>query len=64
MVLYIATTIVERILFLMKIVNNQLNNWIWDVWINDWLVTHTKKDIFHIVDNKSIIQRFLNIKSH
>ena len=43
---------------------NKLRNRMRDEWINNNLIVYVKKDAFNSVDNKSIVQRFQNMKSH
>ena len=64
LVLPVVTTTVERAFSVMKIIMNRLHNRIRDAWMNDCLVTYIERDIFNSIDNKLIIQRFQNIKSH
>ena len=47
----------------MNIIKNRLRNRIGDQWINDCLVTYTKKDIFKTIECKEIMQRFQNMKN-
>jgi hypothetical protein len=46
LVLPIATTTVERAFSAMNIVKNRLRKRMGDQWMNDYLITYIKKDIF------------------
>ena len=35
-----------------------------DEWITNYLIVYVEKYVFNSVDNKSIAQRFQNMKSH
>ena len=50
LILLIATTNVERDFSAMNIIKNRLRNRIGDQWMNDYLVTYIKKDIFKITE--------------
>ena len=58
-----ATTSVERAFSAMKIVKNRLRNRMGDSLMNDCLITYIEKDVFEMVDNEAIIQRFQNMKT-
>ena len=47
----------------MKIVKNRLRNRMGDSLMNDCLITYIEKDVFEMVDNEAIIQRFQNMKT-
>ena len=63
LLLLVATATVERVFSIMKIIKTQLRNRLRDDLMNDCLVTYIKKNIFEIIDNENIIQRFQNMKS-
>ena len=47
----------------MKFVKNEFHNWTGDEWMNNNLIVYLEKDVFNSIDNKSIAQRFQNMKS-
>ena len=61
--LLVATTTVERAFSTLNIIKNWLRNQIGDQWMNDFLVTYIKKDIFKTIKCEEIMQRFQNIKN-
>ena len=60
--LLVATAIVEKVFFIIKISRISYTIRLKDNLINDCLVTYIEKDIFKTIDNKNIIQRFQNMK--
>ncbi|KAA3453591.1 zinc finger MYM-type protein 1-like [Gossypium australe] len=46
LILSVATTSVERVVYAMKVVKYRLRNRIGDQWMNDCLITYVEKDIF------------------
>ena len=51
LILHVTITIVERMLFLMKITKNQLHDYIGDTQMNVCLITQKKNNIFYIIDH-------------
>ena len=47
----------------MKYINNKLRNQMGDQWMNDCLVVYIEKDVVCSIDNKTIMQRFQNMKT-
>jgi hypothetical protein len=48
----------KRAISAMNIVKNHLHNRMGDQWMNDCLITYIEKDIFKIISNEEILQRF------
>ena len=61
-ILPVATASVERVFSAMNIVKNRLRNRMGDEWMNDNLIVYIEKDIFDIVDNEIIMQRYQKMK--
>ena len=61
--LLVATAIVERSFSAMKYIKNELCNRMGDQWMNDCLIVYVEKDVACSIDNKTIMQRFQNIKT-
>ena len=59
----VATASVERAFSAMNIVKNQMRNKMGDQWLNDSLTVYIEKDVFNVIDNEPIINRFQNMKS-
>ena len=59
----IVTAIVERSFSAMKYIKNELCNRMGDQWMNDCLIVYIEKDVACSIDNKTIVQRFQNIKT-
>ena len=62
--LLVATATVERSFSTMKYIKNELRNRMRDQWMNDCLVMYIEKDVACSIDNKTIMQRFQNMKTH
>ena len=60
---HVATATVEKSFSAMKYINNKLRNRMGDQWMNDCLVVYIEKDVVCSIDNKTIMQRFQNIKT-
>ena len=61
--LLVATATIERNFSAMKYINNELRNRMGDQWMNDYLIVYIEKDVVCSIDNKTIMQRFQNIKT-
>nr|XP_011462100.1 PREDICTED: uncharacterized protein LOC101307575 [Fragaria vesca subsp. vesca] len=61
LILLVATATVERAFSAMNIIKNQMRNRMGDQWLNDSLTVYLEKDVFSVIDNESIIQRFQNM---
>ncbi|XP_024195986.1 zinc finger MYM-type protein 1-like [Rosa chinensis] len=61
LVLPVTTATVERAFSAMNIIKNRLRNRMGDQWLNDSLTVYLEKDIFNVIDNELIIQRFQNM---
>jgi hypothetical protein len=48
----------KRAISEMNIIKNHLYNRMGDQWMNDCLITYIEKDIFKIISNEKIMQRF------
>ena len=59
----IVTATVERSFSAMKYIKNELCNRMGDQWMNDCLIVYIEKDVACSIDNKTIVQRFQNIKT-
>ena len=59
----IVTAIVERSFSAMKYIKNELCNRMGDQWMNGCLIVYIEKDVACSIDNKTIVQRFQNIKT-
>jgi hypothetical protein len=59
LILPVVTATVERVFSTMNIVKNRLHNRMGDQWMKDGLITYIENDIFKIISNEEIIQRFL-----
>ena len=59
----IVTAIVERSFSAIKYIKNELCNRMGDQWMNDCLIVYIEKDVACSIDNKTIVQRFQNIKT-
>ena len=62
--LLVATATVERSFSTMKYIKNELRNRMGDQWMNDCLIVYIEKDVARSIDNKTIMQRFQNMKTH
>ena len=62
LILPVATASVERVFSAMKIIKSSLRNRMGDEWMNDCLVSYIESDIFKIIDNEAILQKFQNMK--
>ena len=60
----VATAIVEINFSAMKYIKNELRNRMGDHWMNDCLILYIEKDVACSIDNKNIMQRFQNMKTH
>ncbi|XP_042410891.1 uncharacterized protein LOC122000593 [Zingiber officinale] len=58
LVLLVATTSVERVFSMMKIIKTDLCNRMEDEWMNDSLVVYIENDIFATIENEQILQYF------
>ena len=58
LLLYVATTSVERVFSVMKAVKTDLRNRMGDEWLNDSLVVYIENEIFVSIDNELILNRF------
>ena len=47
----------------MKYIKNELRNRMGDRWMNDCLMVYIEKDVTCSIDNKTIMQRFQNMKT-
>jgi hypothetical protein len=63
LILPVAIATVERAFSIMNIVKNRLRNIMEYQWMNDCLVTYIEKDIFKIINNEKIMQRFQGMKT-
>ena len=54
LILPVATATVKRAFSAMKYVKIMLCNQMRDQWMNDWLVTYIKKNVFASIDNEAI----------
>jgi hypothetical protein len=63
LILPVGTAIVERVFSAMSIVKYRLRNRMEDEWMNDCLITYIEKDIFKIISNEEIMQRFQGMKA-
>ena len=59
----VATATIEISFSAMKYIKNELRNRMGDQWMNDFLVVYIKKDVAYSIDNKTIMQRFQNMKT-
>ncbi|XP_028093165.1 uncharacterized protein LOC114293326 [Camellia sinensis] len=62
LILPVATATVERVFLAMTIVKNRLWNRMGDEWINDNLVVYIEREIFDVIDNDTIMERFQKMK--
>ncbi|KAL3825522.1 hypothetical protein ACJIZ3_021551 [Penstemon smallii] len=58
LILPVATASVERAFSAMKYIKNRLRNRMGNEWLNDSMITYIEKDVFDIVTDDSIMQRF------
>jgi hypothetical protein len=63
LILPVGTAIVERVFSAMSIVKHRLRNRMEDEWMNNCLITYIEKDIFKIISNEEIMQRFQGMKA-
>ncbi|XP_070032313.1 uncharacterized protein [Nicotiana tomentosiformis] len=63
LILLVATAMVERAFSSMKYIKNDLQSRIGDGFINDYLVCYIEDEVFEIVPNDAIIDRFQNMTS-
>ena len=61
--LLIATTSVQKTFLAMNNIKNKMCNKMGDQWLNDSLTVYLENDIFTTIDNETIINRFLNMKT-
>lgn len=61
--LSIATASVERAFSAMNIVKSKLRNKLGDLWSNDCLLTYIESELFDLIENDAIIERFQNIRT-
>ena len=59
----VVTATVERSFSAMKYIKNELRNRMGDRWMNDCLMVYIEKDVVCSIDNKTIMQRFQNMKT-
>ena len=59
----IATATAERSFSTMKYIKNELRNRMRDQWMNNCLVMYIERDVGCSIDNKTIMQRFQNMKT-
>jgi len=59
----VATATVKRSFSAIKYIKNELRNWIGDQWMNDCLIVYIERDVVCSIDNKTIMQRFQNMKT-
>ena len=63
LLLPVATTTVERVFSVMKVVKTDLQNRMRGEWLNDSLVVYIENEIFDSIDNELILNRFQNMDS-
>jgi hypothetical protein len=63
LILPVATASVERVFSAMNFVKNNLRSTMGDQWMNDLLVTYIEKELFMLVDDERIMQRFQSMKN-
>ena len=61
--LFVATVTIKRSFSTMKYIKNELRNRMGDQWMDDCLVVYIEKDVACSIDNKTIMQRFQNMKT-
>ncbi|CAH9098495.1 unnamed protein product [Cuscuta epithymum] len=61
LILPVATASVERAFSAMKLIKTSLRNRMSDDLLNDFLVTYIEKEIFDLIPNEAILQRFQNM---
>ena len=64
LILLVVTATVERDFSVMNIIKNRLRNKIGDQWMNNYLVTYIKKNIFKTIKCEEIMEQFQNMKNH
>ncbi|KAM6551043.1 hypothetical protein CsatB_000851 [Cannabis sativa] len=62
LLLPVVTATVERVFSAMNIVKNRLRNRMGNQLMNDSLLVYIEKDVFSLVDNEPIMQRFQAMK--
>ena len=63
LLLPVATASVERVFSAMSIIKARLRNRMGDRFMNDCFVAYIEQNIVNEIDNKTIIERFQNIRS-
>ncbi|XP_047257602.1 uncharacterized protein LOC124889668 [Capsicum annuum] len=63
LILFVATTTVERAFSSMKNIKNEVRNSIGDQYLNDFLICYKECDVFANVSNDAIVDRFQNMKT-
>jgi hypothetical protein len=62
LLLPVATTSVERVFSVMKIIKTERRNKMDDDWLNDLMICYNEKEIFKGIDDEAIMKRFQALK--
>lgn len=63
LILPVATASVERVFSAMNVVKTRLRNKMGDEWMNDCLVVYIEREVFMVIDDETILQRFQNMEN-